>query len=118
MHGNSGGKVILSQPPENEVDQIINAHGLPAMTDKTITDSEQLKKEFEQIRESGYALNLGEGLREMNAVAVPLVSQNEVKGALSVAGPTYRVSRRRCEGELLDRLQAAADDIGLSLAYE
>jgi len=117
MHANSGGKAILAHLSEKEVDDIVSEHGLPEMTDETITDRETLDKELERIREQGYALNLGEGLREMNAVATPLISQETVEGALSVAGPTYRVSRERCEGELLDRLRAAADNIGLSLAY-
>ncbi|RQH02551.1 IclR family transcriptional regulator [Natrarchaeobius oligotrophus] len=117
MHANSGGKVILAHLRESEVNEIVERHGLSAKTDETITDRATLEEELERVRERGYALNLGEGLREMNAVAVPLISQESVEGALSVAGPTYRVKRERCEGELLDRLRAAADDIGLSLAY-
>lgn len=117
MHANSGGKAILAHLPNEEVDAIIDRLGLPKMTDKTITDRETLSEELKGVREQGYALNLGEGLREMHAVAVPLISQGTVEGALAVAGPTYRVSRERCEGELFERLRAAADDIGLSLVY-
>ena len=117
MHVNSGGKVILAHLPDEEVDDIVSRHGLPEMTDETITDRETLDEELKGVREQGYALNLGEGLREMNAVAVPLISQDTVEGVLSVAGPTYRVSRDRCKGELFERLRAAADNIGLSLAY-
>jgi len=117
MHGNAGGKVILAHLPEEEVDDIIDRHGLPEMTEKTITDREILDEELDRVREQGYALNLGEGLREMHAVAVPLISQDTVEGALGVAGPAYRASQDRCEGELLERLRAAADDIGLSLVY-
>lgn len=117
MHANSGGKVILAHLPESEVNDIIDRHGLPAKTDQTITDLDRLNEELEWIRENGYALNLGEDLRENHAVAVPLISRDTVKGALSVAGPAYRVSKERCENELIDQLRAAADDIGLSLAY-
>lgn len=117
MHANSGGKVILAHLPKEEVDDIVERYGLPEMTNKTITDRKTLEKELKQVRKQGYALNLGEGLREMHAVAVPLISQDTVEGALAVAGPTYRVSRERCEGELFERLRAAADDIGLSLLY-
>lgn len=117
MHANSGGKVILAHLPEGEVDDIIERHGLPAKTDKTITDRDTLNEELRWAREHGYALSLGEDLREMHAVSVPLISQDTIEGALAVAGPAYRVSRERCEGELLEQLRAAADDIGLSLAY-
>jgi DNA-binding IclR family transcriptional regulator len=117
MHTNSGGKAMLAHLDQEEIDAIIDRHGLPEMTEKTITDRDTLDDELQRVRDQGYALNLGEGLREMHAVAVPLISQDTVVGALAIAGPTYRVTQERCEGELFERLRAAADDIGLSLVY-
>ncbi|WP_096389756.1 IclR family transcriptional regulator [Halopenitus persicus] len=117
MHVNSGGKVILAHLPDEKTTEIIEESGLPKQTENSITDPEELTEELNQARDQGYALNLGEGIREMNAVAVPLISQDTVRGALAVAGPAYRVDKERCEGELLDRLRAAADDIGLNLVY-
>jgi DNA-binding IclR family transcriptional regulator len=118
MHANSGGKAILAHFGEEAVDRVVERHGLPAMTDATITDRERIEEELATVRERGFALNMGEDLRGIHAVAVPLVSGDEVQGALAVAGPAYRVDRDRCTGELADRLRAAADDVEISPAYQ
>lgn len=117
MHYNSGGKAILAQLPESEVTEILEAHGLPARTENTITDPERLLAELDRIREQGYALNLSEDLSGIHAVGVPLTVDGEVQGALSVAGPAHRMPQERCEGAVLDRLRAATDEIDLTLAY-
>lgn len=117
MHYNSGGKAILAHLSASAVDRIVDAHGLPARTENTITDRERLFEELERIREQGYALNLSEDLEGVHAVGVPLTVDGDVQGALCVAGPAHRMSRERCEGDVLDRLRAATDEIDLTIAY-
>ena len=117
MHYNSGGKAILAHLPESEVRHVVDTHGLPARTSNTITDPERLLAELDRIREQGYALNLSEDLDGIHAVGVPLTVDGEVQGALSVAGPAHRMPKERCEGDVLDRLRAATDEIDLTLAY-
>ncbi|WP_144901038.1 IclR family transcriptional regulator [Halobellus captivus] len=117
MHYNSGGKAILAHLPDDEVDRIVDRHGLPARTKNTITDRQQLTEELEAIREQGYALNLSEDLEGIQAIGVPLTVDGEVQGALSVAGPAHRMSKARCEGEILEHLRAATDEIDLTIAY-
>jgi DNA-binding IclR family transcriptional regulator len=118
MHQNSGGKAILAHLPDARVDAIIDEHGLPGRTENTITDREELYEELEQTRERGYALNLSEDLEGIHAVGVPLIHSGTVQGALTIAGPSYRVTREQCETELVDRLRAATDDIELALTYK
>jgi DNA-binding IclR family transcriptional regulator len=117
MHCNSAGKAILANLDESEVDAIIDRHGLPARTDNTTTDPDALRAELEQIRQRGYAMNLGEDLEGIHAVAVPLLFDEEVQGALAIAGPAHRVTRDRCEEELAEQLFAARNDIELNLVY-
>lgn len=117
MHYNSGGKAILAHLPESEVRHVVDTHGLPARTSNTITDPERLLAELDRVREQGYALNLSEDLDGIHAVGVPLTVDGEVQGALSVAGPAHRMPKERCEGDVLDRLRAATDEIDLTLAY-
>jgi DNA-binding IclR family transcriptional regulator len=117
MHCNSGGKAILAHLPESAVRDVVDAHGLPRRTDRTITDPDRLFDELDRIRERGYALNRSEDLAGIHAVGVPLLVDGEVQGALSVAGPAHRLSQERCEGAVLDRLRAATDEIDLTLAY-
>mgnify|MGYP002760824585 FL=1 len=117
MHYNSCGTAILANLPESEVRHVVDTHGLPARTSNTSTDPERLLAELDRIREQGYALNLSEDLDGIHAVGVPLTVDGEVQGALSVAGPAHRMPKERCEGDVLDRLLAATDEIDLTLAY-
>lgn len=117
MHCNSSGKAILAHLPESEVDYAVERYGLPAQTTNTITDRSELDAALERIRERGFALNLGEDLEGIHAVSVPLRFEEEVRGALAIAGPAHRVSRERCESEFAEQLFASANDVELNLAY-
>lgn len=117
MHCNSSGKAILAHLPDEDVEYAVERYGLPPRTGNTITDRDELDAELERIREQGYALNLGEDLEGIHAVSVPLRFEEEIQGALAIAGPAHRVTRERCETELAERLFAAANDVELNLAY-
>ena len=54
----------------------------------------------------------------MHAIGVPLTFDGEIKGALSIAGPAHRMPREHCEGEILEQLEAATDEIELNMAYQ
>ena len=118
MHQNSGGKAILAHLPSSDVERILNEHRLPKQTENTITDREELQTELKRIRERKYALNIGEDVEGINAVGVPLVHDNAVYGAITIAGPSYRVTKELCETEYADKLLAAINDIELALTYE
>jgi DNA-binding IclR family transcriptional regulator len=118
MHLNSGGKAILAHLPESEVNAIVDQHGLPGRTENSITTREELREELERTHERGYALNLSEDLEGIHAVGVPLIHDGTVRGALTLAGPSYRVTRERCETDLAERLLAATDDVELALTYK
>ncbi|MFC7203279.1 IclR family transcriptional regulator [Haloferax namakaokahaiae] len=117
MHCNSAGKAILAHLDDSEVEQIIQRHGLPARTEYTTTDPDELRDELTTIRQQGFALNMGEDLEGIHAIGVPLLFDEEVQGALAVAGPAHRVTRERCEEELAEQLFAARNDIELNLVY-
>lgn len=117
MHCTSGGKAILAHYDEDQVDEVVERHGLPARTANTISERDALAEELETVHEQGYALNLGEDLEGIRAVAVPLLYEDEIHGSIAVAGPAHRLSRERCEGEILDALRASNNDVELNLAY-
>ncbi|WP_101295945.1 IclR family transcriptional regulator [Halegenticoccus soli] len=118
MHYNSGGKAILAHLPRPKVEEIVANRGLPAKTEQTITDSEDLFEELAEVRDRGFALNMGEDLEGIRAVGVPIIFEGRVHGALSVAGPAHRLTKERCVNEISTQLLAAADDVELNLAYK
>lgn len=56
-HCSALGKALLSQLPEAEVVKIVNRIGLPARTQKTITDPDTLLDDIRHARETGFALD-------------------------------------------------------------
>lgn len=117
LHANSAGKAILANLPPAEVSAIIDRHGLPAQNQNTITDRSTLLAELEEIRERGYAMNFGEDLRGLHAVAVPVIRDGRPIAAITIAGAANRLTRASIEGELCEPLLEAVDDVELRLVY-
>ncbi|WP_436348365.1 IclR family transcriptional regulator [Natronorubrum sp. FCH18a] len=118
LHSNSAGKAILAHLPEKEVDEIIDIRGLPAQTENTITDRDELFNQFDTIRERGYAMNFQEDLRGLHAVATPVIKDDRPIAAVTVAGAANRLTRERIEDELYEDLLETVDNIELRLAYQ
>jgi DNA-binding IclR family transcriptional regulator len=118
LHNTALGKAILSRLPREQVEAIIDRHGLPAETDRTITDREELFDELREIRERGVAFDREERLKGLRCVAAPVVSRTgNIEGAISVAGPTSRISGERFEEELPERIQNVANIVELNITY-
>jgi len=108
---NAPGKAILAYLPEEQVETILDAHGLPAVTAATITDRSELLERLETIRERGYATDFGERVEGVRAVAVPIVVRNRVHGAIAISGPANRMSGSWLGEDLPDLLLQAANVI-------
>ncbi|MEF8852431.1 MAG: IclR family transcriptional regulator [Haloarculaceae archaeon] len=108
------GKAIMAHMQEERVHEIVDRYGLPARTEHTITDREELLDRLETIRERGYAYDDEENLRGVSCVAVPVVVERGVLGALSVSGP---VSRMKSTDRIRERLQDAANVIEVNVEY-
>jgi DNA-binding IclR family transcriptional regulator len=92
LHNRALGKAMLAHFPERRVDEIIEQHGLPETTDRTITTREQLYAELRTVRNEGIAFNREEHIEGINGVAVPILDADEnVLGAVSIAGPSDRL---------------------------
>ncbi|MGH3367118.1 MAG: IclR family transcriptional regulator [Nocardioidaceae bacterium] len=91
-HCTAVGKLLLAQLPSDRARAAVAAAGMPAHTDRTITDPAVLDKELDRIRQAGYAVDDEEhelGVR-CAAVAVPGLSAT----ALSVSGPAGRLTEQ------------------------
>ncbi|MDJ0828535.1 MAG: IclR family transcriptional regulator [Desulfobacterales bacterium] len=80
------GKVFLSQMDDAEVLQIIKENGLPQFTNASIIDEQTYLKEIAYVRQTGYALDKGEYLSGVNAIAVGLGHHCELPVVLWVVG--------------------------------
>jgi IclR family acetate operon transcriptional repressor len=89
------GKAMLAWLDEEAVEGVIAA-GLPAVTERTITDPARLRAELAEVRRMGYAVDDRENEPEVRCVAAPIFDHAErVAGALSVSGLTSRMRPAR-----------------------
>lgn len=117
LHCTAAGKAILAHMSEEEVDSIIELHGLPTHTEQTISNREELHAELETIRKEGFSVNGEEQNNGIAAVGVPLLHNGEVLGAVSISGPTHRISGEYSWNELASHIKNLTEQIELKLRY-
>lgn len=117
LHCTSAGKAILAHLPREKVDWVIDRHGLPEMTNHTITSRKVLFDEFETIRERGYATNDEEQSEGKYALGAPFFRDGDVLGAISISGPSYRLSKPEVHESLVDALLETTNEIELALKH-
>jgi IclR family transcriptional regulator, KDG regulon repressor len=94
-HAVAAGKAVLAHETPEALAQFL-AHGLPALTGRTITRTADFRAELASVRRRGYAVNLGEWVEEVTAISAPVFGPGErVTGAIGVAGPGTRLKSVR-----------------------
>lgn len=99
LHCSAPGKAILAELPNDRVTEIID-RGLPTKTDRTLSTPSTLREKLDQIAERGIAFERGEQRDGRRAVAVPVVRNGRVMGAIYVAGSTDRMKSKRFEEDI------------------
>ncbi len=89
VHCTAVGKAIATMLPGERVRAILEAEGMPAMTNATITDVDTYLQELGATRSRGYALDNGENEPDGRCVAVPLVGAG-LPTAISLSAPAAR----------------------------
>jgi len=110
----SSAKVLIAFAPPKEFDELLRSVDLQAYTAKSITDANELRQQIDLVRQNGYALNdeeLDEGVR---AVAAPVFGRHEVRYAVSVVGPSFRLTDEALP-ELISKVKATAASISSEL---
>lgn len=120
LHNTALGKAILAHMPEERVEEILSRHGLPKATENTITDREKLYSELNTVQDRGYAYCNQERVEGLQCVAAPIISRADghVLGAISIAGPTTRMTNERIEEEIVEKLLQAANVIEINVKYK
>jgi len=117
LHCTSVGKAILAFLDEESVTKIIELQGLPAFTERTITDKEILYQELAETRQRGYAIDRGEHEVGTYCVGAPILdSERQVIGACSISGTDPEIVGERME-ELGQRIMQVAHEISRRMGY-
>ncbi len=111
----SQGKAILSVMDAEARDAVIRDIHLKPLTPHTITDRRRLSAELKITAARGWSMDDEEIVLGVRCVGAPVVDQDgTVRGAISVAGPAWRMTRARAE-LLGPELSEAARRVGAQL---
>jgi DNA-binding IclR family transcriptional regulator/sugar lactone lactonase YvrE len=115
LHCTSQGKAMLSMLGEKERNALVADLPMTHLTQYTITDRRVLKKDLKASAERGFAIDDEEITMGVRCVGAAIVDANgKVRGAISVAGPAFRMTRERVR-ELGPEVAEAARRIGAQL---
>lgn len=111
LHASSLGKAIMSTLPEKAVTEALQRVGIERFTERTIVDPSVLLADLAATRKRGWAIDNEERADGMRCVGAPVFNEHgEAVGAISVSGPTVRITDERL-GELGPLVKRAAADL-------
>jgi DNA-binding IclR family transcriptional regulator len=117
LHATSSGKVLLAHVEAKQRAKLLSEGPLERLTDRTVTDVDEIERQLTEAREKGYAFCLEELEDGLNAMAAPIRSYHgDVVAAVSVSGPAYRFSAERMHA-LAPLLVSGAAEISARLGY-
>lgn len=118
LHCTSAGKAALAFMDEQHVEHVLNEHGLPRRTNRTITDRDAFFEELETVRERGFAYNDEERLRGLRAIGAPILADDgALLGSISLSGPTTHLRGELFREELPELVVQSADVIHIRSKY-
>lgn len=109
----AGGKALLSQLSNEEIDRIVSDNSLKPFTRRTCTDRNKFKKEVLNVRNNGIAVDNEEYIDGIVAFAVPFKAhQPGVQAAIWAVGLKQQISKRDVP-DITDLLKKVAAEINL-----
>ena len=107
-HCTALGKVILAAFKPEQLDVFLKRVELAPVTPNSITDAAALRKNIEDVRQSGIAFDDGEFNPEVRCIAVPVKDfTGQIMGAVGISGPIWRLNIQALQSRA-QAVQAAA----------
>ena len=121
-HCSALGKVLigcaLGDTREEYHRSVVEEGRLEAVTPATVEDGMKLSEQLRTVGAQGYAFDLGECEVGLNCAAAPVYGESgEVVAALSVSGPSFRLTEDALFSEILPVLAASARELSESLGF-
>ncbi|MCK5767502.1 MAG: IclR family transcriptional regulator [Candidatus Atribacteria bacterium] len=96
LHCTALGKILLTYLSEEERKKVLGEKILPRLTKNTITDKKKLKKELDDIKKQGIAIDREESEKNILCMATPIRDhQGKVIAALSISSPIFRLDKNK-----------------------
>src|SRR5205085_2070381 len=91
---------------------------LKRFTSKTITERAALLQQLKTAVENGFAVDAGEHVEDVRAVAVPIKDYTgHVVGSLAISGPAYRLTAERMQKEVAPLVVKAGQELSGRLGF-
>lgn len=116
LHASATGLAYLSACTADYLDDYL-AGTLSAQTPDTITDPARVRAVVDEVRERGYSVNVGGLSLGISSLGAPIEGASGVIAALSVSGPSSRITEDRFD-ELGTQVRDAAARISRALRGE
>jgi DNA-binding IclR family transcriptional regulator len=118
LHATAAGKAYLAFEQEDDLRSLL-PDGLQRFTERTIIDRQALVQQLRGVASSGYAVDLGEHVEDIRAVAVPIRDYaRSVVGVLTVAAPAARLTPERIEKEVAPLVLKAGRELSSRLGFD
>lgn len=96
LHASGVGKALFAALSDEQIDAILKVKGLPRITENTIVAAETMWAALRVIRQRGYSFDDEEHARSTRCVGAAIYDEHaEPLGAISIAGPSARLSDER-----------------------
>lgn len=118
LHCGAPSKLLMASLTEEDWDHVIKEEGLKQYTPNTITNINKLKAQLREIQKMECVFSDQELHRGVRAAAAPVLNgMGEVVAALSIAGPVYRINKKKLRflGKLVVQY---AEKISSQLGYK
>ncbi|MBS9403412.1 helix-turn-helix domain-containing protein [Halomonas sp. TRM85114] len=96
LHASGVGKALMAWLPDDELEHILDEHGLEKLTANTLHSPEVLREGLLEVRRQGYACDREEHAIGLHCVAACLHDEYGIPlAAISVSGPVARIPEAR-----------------------
>ena len=118
LHCTAAGKAYLAFESEDDVRALL-PDVLPRLTERTIVDRQALLQQLRTVAATGYAVDVGEHLEDVRAVAAPVRDYaRNVVGALAIVAPAFRLTPERIDKEVAPLALKAARELSQRLGFD
>ncbi len=115
-HATSLGRVLLAGLPDEDLDRYFRQVEPVALTSKTVTNREELRRIIYRVREQGFATTVDELDYGVTALAVPIRgARGQTVVALNSSGYSGQVTPETLVAERLQELRTTASRIGQNI---
>ena len=106
-HATAFGKLMLARLDPDTAEEVLDATGMPPVTAGTVTDRHLLRRQFEQVRATGLAVEVDEFQADLSCLAAPVTDAvGRFVGSVAISLPTAELRERRWVVERAVRLGA------------